>query len=228
MCGRVNVHDNEGVKQLLEAMNMQAKPNRAPRFNIAPTQPLDVVRYRQGLTWESMSWGVSVSARGKRGQVITKRVPNARDDKVWSSYLWRSLIPEQRVLIPVNGFYEWKRENKKLVQAFYITPSNHTAMFLAGIFREPKGGDSTPEVSIITTAANEEMRNVHDRMPVWLSSKNKAFVWLQETDKDSLSELIKATHKNSFVFTPVSNYVNKSTNEGPECMQVSGMKSFNY
>ncbi len=217
MCGRLNVHDNEGIRVLLELMGMNTWPSRNRRFNVAPTQSLDVVRYDDGITLDVMSWGVSMTIKGAKGQPITRRVPNARDDKVWSSYLWRNLIPKQRVLIPVNGFYEWKRENKKLIQAYYITPSDGAAMFFAGIFSLPK--DSKPEVTIVTTAANDSMSQVHNRMPVILSSRNEAMAWIQEADKDSLSQLMQPASNDTLVFTPVSDYVNKSSNEGPGCIQ---------
>ena len=75
MCGRVNVHDNEGIKQLLETMNMPMnmplQPSGNSRFNIAPTQTLDVVKCNQGPKLESMSWGVSMTLKGKQGQPIT-------------------------------------------------------------------------------------------------------------------------------------------------------------
>lgn len=219
MCGRVNVSDNEGVRLLLESMGMDTWPSRDPRFNIAPTQSLDVVKQgNDGPSLDTMSWGVSMTLKGKKGQPIVKRVPNARDDKVWSSYLWRYLIPEQRVLIPVNGFYEWKRENKKLVQAYYITPSSSAAMLLAGIYKITKDDNCKPEVTIITTAANEAMSQVHNRMPAILSSQNEAMAWIQEADKDSLTELMQPASNDALVFTPVSDYVNKSSNEGPECI----------
>lgn len=221
MCGRVNVSDHEGVRALLEMMGMDANwQAQDPRYNIAPTQTLGVVKLDGDVpVVESMSWGVSMTIKGKRGQPITKRIPNSRDDKVWSSYLWRYLIPEQRVLIPVNGFYEWKRENKKLVQAFFITPANAAAMFFAGIYKVPKDEALRPEVSIITTTANEAMSQVHDRMPVILSSQNEAMSWIQESDKDSLTELMRPASNDALTFTAVSSYVNKSTNEGQECVE---------
>jgi len=189
MCGRMNISDHEGIRSLLESLGMETWPSQQPSFNVAPTP-------------------------------ITRRVPNSRDDKVWTSYLWRYLIPEQRVLIPVNGFYEWKRKNKKLVAAYHITAANAPAMFFAGIFKKPKNTDSDEpfEVSIVTTSANESMANVHDRMPVILSSQNAAMAWIQESDRDSLDELMQPAQNDALVFTQVSDYVNKSTNEGPECI----------
>ncbi len=219
MCGRVNVSDNEGVRLLLALLGMDTWPTREPRFNIAPTQSLDVVQYLEEPVLSSMSWGVSMNLKGKKGQPITKRVPNTRDDKVWKSYLWRYLIPQQRVLIPVNGFYEWRRHNKKLEAAYYITPASGAAMFFAGIYKTPKIQGDRSEVSIITTEANTAMSAVHNRMPVILSSQNEAMAWIQESDRESLDALMQPASNDALVFTEVSHYVNKSTNEGPRCIE---------
>jgi len=223
MCGRMNISDHEGIQWLLRSLGLSAAPTQKPRFNVAPTLELDVVNLVDGdpeLT--QMSWGVSMKTKGKKGQQIIRRIPNARDDKVWTSYLWRYLIPEQRVLIPVNGFYEWKRENKKLVAAYHITPSNAPAMFFAGIYRIPKEGVGLAEVTIITTRANDAMSKVHDRMPVILTSQNAAMAWIQDNDQNSLDELMQPANNDVLTFTEVSAYVNKSTNEGQHCIEPVG------
>jgi len=170
MCGRVNVYDNEGVRILLAMLGMDTWPSRDPRFNIAPTQSLDVIVMGDKPILQSMSWGVSMAMRGKTGKSIVKRVSNAREDKVWTSPLWRSLMPEQRVLIPINGFYEWSRENGKPVQAWHISARNRNAMLLAGVFRQSSNAEQEPEVAIVTTKANKPMSAVHHRMPVMMSS----------------------------------------------------------
>lgn len=218
MCGRINVSDNEGVRLLLESMGMETWPTRDPRYNIAPTQTLDVVTLESDLNLVSMSWGVSMTLPGKKG-MVTKRIQNSRDDKVWTSRLWKPLIERQRVLVPVNGFYEWKRENRKLVAAYHITPANQPAMFFAGIYKQSSDLTQKPEVSVITTSANQAMSEVHDRMPVILTSNNAAMAWLQETDRDSLTELMVSASNDVLQFTQVSDYVNKSSNEGPECIK---------
>jgi putative SOS response-associated peptidase YedK len=197
---------------------MDTWPARDPRHNIAPTQTLDVVKLEGELTLEAMSWGVSMTLPGKNG-MITKRIQNSRDDKVWSSRLWKPLIENQRVLVPVNGFYEWKRVNKKLVAAFYITPAHGSAMFFAGIYKQAKDDLHKAEVSVITTSANDAMSQVHDRMPVILNSHNAAMAWLQDGDKASLTELMTPASNETLRFTEVSSYVNKSSNEGPECIE---------
>jgi len=65
MCGRVNVSDNEGVRALLESLGMNTWPTREPRYNIAPTQTLDVVRLDDELEFVPMHWGVSLTMPGK-------------------------------------------------------------------------------------------------------------------------------------------------------------------
>ena len=219
MCGRMNISDHEGVQWLLKNLGILTTPAQNPRYNIAPTQSLDVVIIDdEEPVLETMSWGISMKTKGKKGQAITRRIPNSRDDKVWTSFLWRYLIPEQRVLIPVNGFYEWKRKNKKLVSAWHIAPAEEPAMFFAGIYRRPKDESNPAEVSIITTNANKSMSEVHDRMPVILSSQNAAMAWIQENDKDTLDELMQPASDEALVFTQVSEYVNKSSNEGERCI----------
>ena len=219
MCGRMNISDHEGVQWLLGMLGLSISPTQKPRYNIAPTQTLDVVTAIDNEpTLVPMSWGISMKTKGKKGQPITRRIPNSRDDKVWTSYLWRYLIPEQRVLIPVNGFYEWKRENKKLVAAYHITSAAGPAMFFGGIYKKSKDEDELPEVSIVTTHANKAMSAVHDRMPVILSSQNAASAWIQESERDSIDELMQPASNDALVFTQVSNYVNKSTNEGEGCI----------
>lgn len=217
MCGRVNVSDNQGVRLLLESLGMKTWPTRDPRFNIAPTQTLDVVRYQDDLELVPMRWGVSMMLPGKNG-LVNRSVQNARDDKVWSSRLWKPLMHSQRVLVPVNGFYEWRRENGKPVAAFYITPIKQAAMFFAGIFKESKTLDEKPEVSIITTSANEAMSVVHDRMPVILGAQNAALAWLHEGNQGSLTELMAPAANDTLRITQVSQFVNKSSNEGPDCI----------
>lgn len=220
MCGRINVSDNEGVRVLLESLGMDTWPGRDPRFNIAPTQTLDTVQWQdEAPALVPMSWGVTLTQSGKSGKVITKRIQNSRSDKVWFSRMWKGLVAHQRVLVPVNGFYEWQREKGKIRATYYITPTDQPAMFFGGLYQNTTEDGEKPEVSIVTTAANKAMRKVHDRMPVILGSQNAAMAWLKEDDRGSLDELMQPAANSVLKFTEVGSYVNKSTNEGPECIQ---------
>ena len=220
MCGRINVADNDGIRVLLESMGMVTWPGRDPRFNVAPTQTLDVVWLDgEQLSVIPMHWGFSLPMRGKSGKMIVRNVQNTRSDKAWSSALWKRHITAHRVLVPANGFYEWKRHNKKLVAAFYIAPASQSAMFFAGIYRPAKEPSVKPEVSIITTEANGSMSDVHDRMPVIFSSTNQVMAWLQDADRESIDELMQPATETVLKITRVSDYVNKASNEGSECIE---------
>jgi len=122
--------------------------------------------------------------KGKSGKTVIKNIQNTRSEKVWDSNFWKPHMAHRRVLVPVNGFYEWKRENRKLVAAFHIHPASASAMLMAAIYR-PASKAQKPEVSIITTQANTVMSDVHDRMPVILNSSNQVMAWLQDADRES-------------------------------------------
>ena len=94
-------------------------------------------------------------------------------------------------------------------------------MFFGGIYRESKDVDSKPEVSIITTAANETMGQIYHRMPVILSPGNEAMAWIQEFAKDSLDELMRSASNDLLALTPVTDYVKKLSNEGPKCIDAT-------
>ena len=133
MCGRVNVADNEGVRLLLAMLGMDTWPIREARYNIAPTQALDVVACSMATlpTLVPMSWGVSMTMKGKAGSADRQAHSRIRAmTKSGHHGCGATLIPKQRVLIPVNGFYEWQRVKGKPVQAYYITPTDAEAMFL--------------------------------------------------------------------------------------------------
>ena len=220
MCGRVNVSDNEGIRLLLESLGMKTWPTRDPRYNIAPTQKLDVVCLQADQPeLVAMRWGISLNVPGKSGKAVTRSVQNCRSDKVWVSRMWKPLISRQRALVPVNGFYEWRRKNGKIDAAFYIRPVDKPAMFLAAIYRASRDAADMPEVSVVTTDANQMMEAVHDRMPVILNSANAAMSWLQDDDQDSLNQLMKPVDNTALQFVGVGSYVNKSSNEGPECIE---------
>jgi len=214
MCGRLCIIDNEDFLELFRSLGIAGLDPPGSRYNVAPTQRLDVVTLDAEPRPSSMSWGFSMTVRGKT-RPVTRRVSNARSDKVWSSPLWRSAIASHRALVPVTGFYEWRREAGKPVQAYFISPAGQGGMWMAAVCR---GGD-TPETSIVTTDANEAMSAIHDRMPVTLRSTNEAMAWLQADERDSLDALMAPAGEDALTFTEVSDYVNKSSNEGPRCIE---------
>ncbi|MBM4403069.1 MAG: SOS response-associated peptidase, partial [Candidatus Cloacimonetes bacterium] len=125
----------------------------------------------------------------------------------------------KRCLIPVTGFYEWRKPDK---QPFFIQAANGYPLLLAGIYDHWRGADGSfvQSCAIITTEANNPMSKVHDRMPVILESRDME-TWLDHgfTDPPSLHYLLKPCGDDLLTMYPVSRFVNKISNNGEECLR---------
>jgi putative SOS response-associated peptidase YedK len=223
MCGRINVSDNEGVRLLLEMLGMDTWPTRDPRYNIAPTQSLDVVQWDgSSPALAAMQWGI-IPSWAKPGK-FSRPLINARSETVREKPSFRNLIANQRVLIPINGYYEWHRVDKSKTP-FYIRSSTAKAMFVAGIYQPPTmasieehGDAAKSDVCVLTIAANESLSVVHNRMPV-VVSVDDAMIWIQPSETNQIDALLKQASNDALVFSEVSSYVNSSRNEGPQCIE---------
>jgi len=212
MCGRMNITDNEGVRLLMELVGMPTWPAIQARYNIAPAALLDVaIRDNDSVAHLAGHWGL-IPSWAKPGQFSSPLI-NARAETVWQKPSFRHLVKQQRLCVPVTGFYEWKRE-KSGKTAFYISPTDAEAMFLAGLFQH---GPTRNDVTLLTTAANEKMSSVHHRMPVIIQPEDVA-EWLGNDDPERLNELMQPAANDLLTLRQVSDYVNNARNEGPECV----------
>lgn len=220
MCGRINVSDNEGVRLLLAMLGMEVWPSRDPRFNVAPSQSLDVVTWQDdAATLDSMKWGM-VPSWAKPGKFSSPLI-NARSETIREKPSFKKLISSYRVLVPINGFYEWKREGK-IKTPYYITPTSNDAMFLGALYQPAKQASNDEkqeksQVCVVTVAANEPMSQVHHRMPVILKPDD-ALKWIRPSEQSVIDELMVSASNDTLQMTEVSDYVNSARNEGPECI----------
>ncbi len=176
-CGRYILKASR--KELGKHYNLATIPKDIrPNYNVAPGQILPVVTADDaGKTkMELMKWGIV--APWKQSMILI----NTRDDKIFSSPMWKGLVSKKRALIPANGFYEWKKpeHSKDLKQPFYIHPKQMDLFSFAGIWSSWKDveGVEFKTYSIITTSPNKEMTSVHNRMPVILHQSEEAD-WLE-------------------------------------------------
>jgi len=226
MCGRVNVSDNEGVRLLLAMLGMEVWPSRDPRFNIAPSQTLEVVTWQEDApAHQSMTWGM-VPSWAKPGTFKSPLI-NARSETIHDKPSFKKLIAAHRVLIPINGFYEWHREGK-VKTPYFIKPTSNDAMFVGALFQPAANppseqGAAKAQVCVITVAANESMSEVHHRMPVILNPDD-ALDWIQPGDQTTIDQLMVPASNDALQIMEVSDYVNSARNEGPECV---GLKRAN-
>lgn len=213
MCGRINVYDHEGVRALLAQLGLGDWPKFEPRFNIPPTSKLDVLSFENGaLKHQQMIWGL-LPKWAQPGQFSSPLI-NARAESIHNKPSFKHLVKNQRILVPVNGFYEWARKEEHK-PAFYISPKNSNAMFLAGIYQQVS--EQLSECCLITTAANKDMLQIHHRMPVITSPEN-AMIWLEQSTDVELDELMQPQINGQLHMQMVSDFVNNARHEGPSCM----------
>jgi putative SOS response-associated peptidase YedK len=212
MCGRftqfytwAEIHELFGL--------VGAARNIEPRYNIAPTDTIDVIiPTSDGLQLAPMRWGL-VPAWWKKTAKEAPASFNARVETVAEMPMLRSAFKSRRCLIPASGFYEWKTiEGKK--QPFYITAVDGTLLTIAGLhetWMDPSGR-LLRSCTMIVTAANEFMAPIHSRMPVLLSGQHYAS-WLSG---EAGIEILQPATEHVLKAVAVSPMVNSVKNQGPE------------
>ncbi|MGE5234491.1 MAG: SOS response-associated peptidase [Acidobacteriota bacterium] len=183
MCGRYTLtHPAEALAELLAADAGLATADLAPRWNIAPTQVVPIVRQTPD--------GRREAALGRWGLVpawaddpaIGNRLINARAETVDSKPAFRDSFRAQRCLIPADGFYEWRADGRRR-QPIYIRRRDGHPFAFAGLWsrwrpRRPIGGPALDTFTILTTEPSSQIAPIHDRMPLVLRGEENAF-WLE-------------------------------------------------
>lgn len=213
MCGRYTLYDP--VDKLAERFGFSRSPEHiSANYNVAPGQTMPVVMRDGGtLKLEMMRWGLIPS--WAKDLKIGYKLINARDDSVFDKPMWRTAINKRRVLIPADGFYEWKRDGSKK-QPYYIRPNNEGLFAFAGIWEGWKDhkGITWHTYSIITTEPNKEMANIHNRMPVILHQDDES-PWLSseyDNDRGAIEALLRPYEDNGLEIIQVSSDVNVTRN----------------
>jgi len=219
MCGRIVL--KAPSRQVAEEFELPNEPVLEERYNIAPTEPVAVVRTdAQGVRHcDTLQWGLippwSTDPR------VGAKMFNARSETVTDKPSFREAFAQRRCLVPVSGFYEWKKQdNAKL--PYYFSSGDHRLLGLAGLWErwEFPGGKVLESCSVLTTAANQFMRRFHHRMPVILAPADHAR-WLA-TDpgqSEALRELLVPAAEDVLRSWPVADLVNSSRNDGPQLIE---------
>ncbi len=214
MCGRVNVSDHKGVQQLLDRLGISLnKESFNSRYNVAPSTDILVAFDSAPHDLAQMHWGIVPQwARNKPG---SRPLINARLETAWDKPSFKKLIHNTRAIIPINGFYEWKRSNTHKTP-YYIKQVGDEAMALAGIYQITKEG--TMEVAILTREAIGGMAAIHHRMPVIIQPGNLE-QWLAPTPDQHIKQLLSAQAEPDLEMIEVSSYVNNAANDGADCIK---------
>ena len=227
MCGRMTQQqDPSEIARIFDAeiapADVTTLVELGPRYNVAPTQPITVVVARDtGRQVEAHRWGL-LPAWAKSVTVGSRHI-NARAETIANSPAFRTSFIRRRCLIPADGFYEWLRDGRRK-QPFLIrsveTETSAAPLVFAGIWcpwREPASGDWLLTAAVVTTAANETVGRLHNRMPVILGN-DEWRLWLDPTITDAglLQDLLQPAPNDLLELVAVSPLVNNVNNEGPE------------
>ncbi|MBA2544792.1 MAG: SOS response-associated peptidase [Deltaproteobacteria bacterium] len=225
MCGRYTLTRQEAIVEELQATlgpNVLGSEWWKPRFNVAPTQPSPVVTLHDGVrTIEMMRWGLVPFWATKPGAARPPLMINARVESLHAKQWFREALDKRRCLVPADGFFEWKRDDPKHPMPIYLRPDSRKIIAFAGLWAKAKTADGNEQLSftIITSAPNELVKPVHDRMPLVLDESAYA-AWLDPTvTGEGARALLTIPPVGDWHGVPVSPHVNKATNDDPRCVE---------
>ena len=216
MCGRFILEaDPDEIRKAfkLDQVNTPVQPS----YNIAPTQSVVTVVQRDGQNiLEAMRWGL-IPVWAKEMSIGAKMI-NARAESVAEKPTFKRPLKKQRCLVVADGFYEWHKEGTTKIPMFIRCKPKGPFGF-AGLYDTWKSpnGERLTSCAIITTAANELMQPIHDRMPVILP-KSVHKLWLDPSneDLDELVALLQPYPADKMLAYPVAPLVNSTRNNSVE------------
>jgi putative SOS response-associated peptidase YedK len=211
MCGRYLITSPPEAVRAFAAYADQ--PNFPPRHNIAPTQPVPIVRMEHGRRrFALVRWGLVPSWAKEIG---ASPLINARADTVFDKPSFRQAARRRRCLFPADGFYEWRRDGRSR-KPFLIRRRDRGLLAMAGIWEHWVGADGSEleSAAIVTTDANATLAPIHHRMPVILDTRDlDAWLTTTETEAPGLARLLVPVPDDVLDAVPVSERVNKVAND---------------
>lgn len=188
-----------------------------PRYNIAPTQDVPVVvSAPDGLRLGTLRWGLVPAGSAGPG---SKPLINARSETVDRRASFADSFRRRRCWVPADGFYEWRAARGGRRQPFHIRPADGRPFAFAGIWDRWSGdGQELVSCAILTTAPNDAIRSLHDRMPVILTPENRS-TWLDpHATREALQALFRP-YSGDLIIRPVSTRVNRGDVDDAACIE---------
>ena len=228
MCGRFTL-TVEALEVAAGAYQLQPllfeSLRHSPRYNIAPTNEHLIVRFeREDFTAENANWGL-INHWAKDAKRAARQI-NARCESLASSRVWKPAFERRRCVIPADGWFEWTGPKEQRQPHWIHRPGREPFLF-AGLYERwtppDQAAAETPAqittFTIITTAANEHLASIHERMPVVLPNE-RLEAWLDphERDLERLRALLAAAPDDAFTSLPVSPRVNSVRNDDPDLL----------
>jgi putative SOS response-associated peptidase YedK len=217
MCGRYAITTApEAIRALFGYLE---QPNFPPRYNIAPTQPVPIVRMAEGKRQLALvRWGLIPSwVKDPRAFSL---VINGRGESVLDKPAFRNAMKYRRCLFPADGFYEWKREGERK-RPYFVRLKSGQPMAFAGLWESWMGpnGEEMETAAIVTTTASRSIAHIHDRMPVIVPPEAFDF-WLDpKVDAEMAAAVIQPAKDALIEAYEVSSAVNRTANDAPMLLE---------
>ena len=221
MCGRYAVTlPPEAMRQ---AFAYREQPNFPPRYNIAPTQPVPVVKLEQGTRqFILMRWGfIPGWVKDPKDFPL---VINIRSESAAEKPSFRAALARRRCLMPADGFYEWHRlgEGRRQENRPYLFRRPDRGFFAFAALWETwhsPDGSEIDTVAMVTGPANGQMAAIHHRSPVILAPEAYD-AWLDPASEPAaLRPLLRPPPDDFLEMIRLGDAVNKVANDGPELQQ---------
>lgn len=220
MCGRFTLTDPDA--ELLTQFDLPNLPPLEPRYNIAPSQPVPVVRLAADKAARELvlvRWGLIPF--WAQDPEIGNRLINARAETVAEKPAFREAFRRRRCLVVADGFYEWQKQDGQK-QPFYIRMRDGRPFAFAGLWERWRGSDDVviESCTLLTTGPNELMRPLHNRMPAILHPKDYD-LWLDpEVQRPDLLQAVLLPYPaEEMTAYPVSRWVNSPDHDDPRCIE---------
>jgi putative SOS response-associated peptidase YedK len=218
MCGRYTV--TVSPQALRTLFDYAEQPNFPARYNIAPTQPIAIVRLVDGRRqFALVRWGLLPSwVEDPKGFSL---LINARGESVNDKPAFRNAMKRRRCLIPADGFYEWQAAGARK-RPFYVRAKSGKPFAFAGLWETWAGpnGEELDTAAIVTTRANKTLAAIYERMPVIVPPE--AFdLWLStnEADAETAAALIAPAPDDLLEAYEISTAVNRVANDHPKLIE---------
>ena len=221
MCGRATL--STPPEELAELFGLDEKPELEPRYNIAPSQGIAIIRVDSsrstgparsaGRRIELVRWGLVPS--GASDPNVGARMINARVESLFTRSVFREAARARRCLVVVDGFYEWKGGGR-IKRPFHVRRSDGRPFALAGLWDT---WNTLISATIVTAPAEPPVDAIHDRMPVVLAKRHwNAWLDAEIASVEEVRALLRSD-VSDLVAVAVSSAVNSPANEGIRCLE---------
>jgi putative SOS response-associated peptidase YedK len=221
MCGRYTLHHTP--KEIKERFGVETIDELLePRYNIAPTQTIPVIRRPRSdddlREMAGCKWGL-IPFWAKDPKIGAKMI-NAKAETIAEKPSFKHAFSKRRCLIPADGFYEWLKRGKEPSQPIYVRRRDGGLFAFAGLWEAWKSpeGDTLETCTIITTEPNALISKIHNRMALILKSDDES-TWIDpKTKSDDLLRLLRPYESDDLEAFNVSRAVNSPAHESPACI----------